>query len=94
MRARLGGLATSARGHTNTAAAHEGFARKFLDEVDPDRTLPPSERARRADAARRLHMGRLALKSSIKRKRKTPVIEPSGAFRGGRQRHADDPAAA
>ena len=44
--------------------AHEGYRRKWLDQVDPDRVLSEAERNRRADAAMRAHMQRLALKSS------------------------------
>jgi hypothetical protein len=36
---------------------------RFVVEVDPDRTLPEPERLRRAEAARRAHMARIALKS-------------------------------
>lgn len=70
-RARLGGLATSSRhdGSEQTAAARQGFLRKFLDEVDPDRVLGEEERLRRAEAARRLHMARLAWLSAKSRGR-------------------------
>lgn len=65
-RARLGGLATSARhyGSDQTAAARRGFLLRFINEVDPDRTLPEDERLRRAEAARRLYMARLAFSSA------------------------------
>jgi len=36
----------------------------FRDQVDPDRTLPEDERERRAYAALRAHMAKLALASS------------------------------
>jgi len=45
------------------AKARAGFERRFLDEVDPDRTLPEPERLRRAEALRRAHMTRLALQT-------------------------------
>lgn len=41
-----------------------GFAKRFLDEVDPDRSLPEAERQRRAQAAMAAHMSRLAFQSS------------------------------
>jgi hypothetical protein len=41
-----------------------GVEKHFLDEVDPDRRLPEAERQRRARAAMRAHMKRLALASS------------------------------
>lgn len=46
------------------AIAREGFLKRFLDEVDPDRVLPELERNRRANSALRAHMQRLALASS------------------------------
>ncbi len=70
MRARLGGLATSLRGHVNTAPARSAFLARFDDEVDPDRVLSPTERARRSEAARRAYMTRLALKSSLARSKR------------------------
>ena len=42
-----------------TRPAREAFLRKFEDQVDPDRKLPPDERARRANHALRAHMLRL-----------------------------------
>jgi hypothetical protein len=65
LRARAGGLSTAARGHVNTAPARDAFLAKFLAQVDPDGTLGPVERARRCEAARRLHFTRLALRSSV-----------------------------
>lgn len=66
LRARLGGLARAAKYDSVevTRAAHEANARKWLDQVDPDRSLPAAERDRRATAAKRAHFTRLALMSS------------------------------
>jgi hypothetical protein len=51
------------------ARAREGLAQKFLDEVDPDRTLPEAERLRRAEHARHAHMLRMArLSAAVRRK--------------------------
>jgi hypothetical protein len=47
-----------------TARARAAWYRRFLDQVDPDRTLPPAERDRRVQAALRAEMQRLALRSS------------------------------
>jgi hypothetical protein len=47
-----------------TAQARAAWYRRFLDEVDPDRVLPPLERERRAQSALRAEMQRLALLSS------------------------------
>lgn len=46
-----------------------GVMAKFLAEVDPDGSLPPAERERRALHAQAAHMGRLALRSSRSRGR-------------------------
>jgi hypothetical protein len=53
--------ATAARGQA-------GLLAKFVDQVDPDRVLPEDERLRRAEAARRAHMQRLAFLSSKARR--------------------------
>jgi hypothetical protein len=47
------------------AAAHQAsHVTKFEREVDPDNVLPPEERARRLESARRAYLTRLALASS------------------------------
>jgi hypothetical protein len=53
-----------------TQAARDGLARKFEDQVDPDRVLTAEERAMRAESARRAHFQRLALKSAQTRRAK------------------------
>lgn len=53
-----------------TQPARDGLQRRFEDQVDPDRTLPADERAKRADSARRAHFQRLALKSAQARRAK------------------------
>ena len=72
LRARLGGLATSARhgGAEQTAPARRAFMLRFEHEVDPERLLPPDERERRATAARRLYFAQLAWQSSIARSKR------------------------
>lgn len=52
----------------HTAPAREGFLSRFERQVDPDGTLPPDERARRADHAMRSHMSMLSARSAIKRR--------------------------
>jgi hypothetical protein len=42
----------------------EAFESRFEREVDPDGVLPSEERARRAEAAKRAYMRRLALSSA------------------------------
>ena len=46
------------------------FMGRFEREVDPDGTLPPSVRARRARAAKAVYFSRLALRSAKSRARK------------------------
>lgn len=68
---RIGGLTKAAR-HTPAemvAPARRGFDARFEREADPDGVLAPAERARRADALRRAHMARLAMKSAQARRK-------------------------
>ena len=48
---------------SRTAKARAALLAKFEDEVDPEKTLPPAERARRAESKRKAYFQRLALKS-------------------------------
>jgi hypothetical protein len=59
-----------AQGLTNTGPAREAFEQRFLDEVDPDRTLPENERLRRAGFARKAYYTRLAIKSAQARRKR------------------------
>jgi len=52
-----------------TKKARAAFAARFDRQVDPDGVLPPAERARRADAARRAYFTELQLRSSRSRRR-------------------------
>jgi hypothetical protein len=54
-----------------TAAARKAFADRFERQVDPDGVLPPAERARRAESARKAYFSRLALKSAQARRAKS-----------------------
>jgi hypothetical protein len=47
-----------------TTPARRAALGRFEDRVDPDRTLSPAERARRAENAMRAHMTRMALRSA------------------------------
>lgn len=51
-----------------TAPAREGFRRKFERLVDPDGTLDPAERAKRAENLRRAYYQTMALKRENARK--------------------------
>jgi len=53
-----------------TAKARRAFDARFENEVDPDGVLAPSERARRAESARKAYFARLALKSATTRARR------------------------
>ena len=53
-----------------TAKGREAFMSKFEREVDPDGTLPPDERQRRAEHLRKAYFTELALKSVQSRARK------------------------
>lgn len=59
-----------ADGVAGTQAARDTFRASFEIAVDPDRKLPPTERARRAESARKAHFTRLALKSAQARRKR------------------------
>jgi len=66
-----------------TAPARAAFLKRFENEVDPDRSLSPEERARRAESARRAYMAGIALKGLktrlAKSKRRAARLEEGGA---------------
>lgn len=53
-----------------TLPARTAMLAKFEREVDPDGTLLPGERARRAENARKAHFQRMAYKSAQSRRRR------------------------
>jgi hypothetical protein len=53
----------------HTAPARRAFLDRFEREVDPDGVLPPAERARRAEHARKSYFLALALKSAQARRK-------------------------
>lgn len=55
-----------------TRPARAAFLARFEREVDPDGTLSPAERARRAEHAKRAYMLRLARRSAAVRRRRPP----------------------
>lgn len=69
LRAKLAAHRLHASGGTNTAPARAAFLARFEREVDPDGTLDPAERARRAEHAKRAYMTSLALKSARSRRK-------------------------
>lgn len=58
-------------GREATAAARPTFLDRFLREADPDGSLPPAERSRRAEHLRRAYFLRLAAKSVAARARRS-----------------------
>ena len=52
----------------HTAPGRRAFLDRFEREVDPDGTLPPADRARRAEHARKAYFARLALRSAQARR--------------------------
>lgn len=62
-----------------TAKARKAFADSFTKQVDPDGTLDPAERERRAEAARKAHYTRLALKSAQARRARVAARRNGGA---------------
>lgn len=67
---RMGALAQQALHDTRVTSepGRSTFLKGFEKRVDPAEELPPEERARRAKAALRLHMTRLALRSAEARR--------------------------
>lgn len=53
-----------------TANGTAALLSKFEREVDPEGILPPAERARRAESARKAHFARLAFKSAQARRQR------------------------
>jgi hypothetical protein len=51
-----------------TQAARDSFMARFERQVDPDNVLPPAERQRRAEAAKKAYFLKLALKSARARR--------------------------
>ncbi len=66
LRGRLGAAVLHSRYDSRylTQAARRKFLERFINEVDPHRRLPASERLRRAEQARRAHFVRLAMASA------------------------------
>lgn len=54
-------------GRRNAELGQNGLLERFAREVDPDGSLTPAERHRRAEHARKAHMLRLSLASATAR---------------------------
>jgi hypothetical protein len=77
LRARLARHAQHAQGKTSTAAGTAAFLARFEREVDPEGALSPTERARRAEHARRAHMTLLALNAATARRKRATQGGPA-----------------
>ncbi len=73
LRARMAAHALHAKvdSRQHTKPARKAFMDRFEDQVDPDRVLPPAERARRAEQAKKAYFVGLALKSSQARNKRS-----------------------
>jgi hypothetical protein len=73
LRGRAGAHALHSRYDSRSLSqpARDAFMARFEREVDPDDVLPPAERARRAEHARKAYFTKLALKSARARQAKT-----------------------
>jgi hypothetical protein len=60
----------------HTKPARSAFLDRFEQEVDPDLILPPDERKRRAEQARKAYFTRLALRSAKARRQRRGPSEP------------------
>jgi hypothetical protein len=83
------------RGRTNVAPAHEALRRKFEALADPDGSLTPEVRARRASMLRSAHMLEMSSKAAEgRRNRKAPpaIGTPGGAAPGEGTTNARRPA--
>jgi rubrerythrin len=81
LRARIGAYESWARTPdqaTRTWPARKAALHRSEREVDPDGVLPPRERAKRAESARKAHMQRLALKSAAARQRRMLICQTCG----------------
>lgn len=62
-----------------TAKARDAFNDRFTRQVDPNGELDPTERAIRAENARKAHFTRLALKSAQSRRRGKALLAEAEA---------------
>lgn len=76
-RGRLGAakLHSTRNPRETTAKAREAFQLRFEDEVDPERSLPEDERARRVDLARKAYYSRLSRKGAEARRARKAAAE-------------------
>jgi hypothetical protein len=72
LRARIAALSLHAQRDSRelTAPARAAALKRFELEVDPNQTLPPEERRRRAEAAQKVFMLKIARKSAQARRKR------------------------
>jgi hypothetical protein len=72
LRARIAGLTRAATSDMRQVAAHARDAKwqRFLQQADPEGTLPEAERLRRAHDLQKLEMSRLSLAALEAKKRR------------------------
>lgn len=89
---RIGGLTAWSRNGMETmlGPARRGFMARFEKAVDPDLSLSPEERTRRAERARRAYMLTLAEKSAQVRSKKK-MATGAGSSAAVAEEHADEP---
>lgn len=77
LRARLAAHSLHAQrdARETTSAARATFLARFERQVDPDGLLPPEERARRAESAKRAHFTKMAMASARSRRREPAAAE-------------------
>lgn len=66
-----------------TAPARAAMLARFEDEVDPERSLTPEERSRRAEYARKAYFQRLALKSAKARRLRAEADQLDAEVKSG-----------
>lgn len=81
LRAQIAANTRWSREHPGPTAprGQAGLQTSFEKQVDPDGTLKPAERTRRAEAARKAHMQRLALASAKARSARKAAREATPA---------------
>ena len=70
LRSRLAAHSLHAKGGTNTGPAKAAYDARWARLVDPDGSLSPGERERRAEHAKKAHYTAMALKSAKARRRR------------------------
>ena len=79
LRARAAAYALHAQGGTSTRAGTQAFLDRFDRQVDPDGSLAPEERHRRALLARKGYMSLLAMKAAKARRRRSEGVADDAA---------------